>query len=183
MPWGVGDVERHNKGLAANQKKLWVKVANDALRRCIANGRSQKECEGSAIKQANAVVAQKEANIRFFKENDEKQVVYGVIFEPDFVDAHEEYVEKEDIETAAHEYLIKLRRTKGIRTKLSHQMDIDGVCDIVESYIAPATFVINNMTVKEGSWVIAMKIWDENLWRATKDEITGYSPGGTKIIE
>lgn len=33
MPWAIGDVESHIKGLSAKQKRAWVGVANDALSR------------------------------------------------------------------------------------------------------------------------------------------------------
>jgi len=55
MPWSVGDVDKHNKGLSPNQKKQWVAVANDALKRCEAKG--GKDCDAHAIRQANAAVA------------------------------------------------------------------------------------------------------------------------------
>jgi len=32
VPWNVGDVDRHNKGLGDKQKRQWVAVANGALK-------------------------------------------------------------------------------------------------------------------------------------------------------
>lgn len=55
MPWKVGDVDEHKKGLTDKQKELWVEVANDALARCKEKGGS--DCEGSAIRQASSVVS------------------------------------------------------------------------------------------------------------------------------
>lgn len=55
MPWTVDDVDQHNKGLGSNQKKQWVAVANAALKKCQDEGGSN--CDASAIKQANAAVA------------------------------------------------------------------------------------------------------------------------------
>jgi len=46
MPFTVGDVEGHIKGLSNNQKELWVKIANKELK--------EGSGEGSAIRQANA---------------------------------------------------------------------------------------------------------------------------------
>lgn len=57
MPWGVADVEAHRKGLSDKMKELWVSVANAALSRCEAD--KGADCEASAIKQANAVVAKR----------------------------------------------------------------------------------------------------------------------------
>ena len=55
MPWTVTDVDSHKKDLTPRQKRVWVRVANDALRRCMADGGSQSTCEGRAIRMANAV--------------------------------------------------------------------------------------------------------------------------------
>lgn len=50
MPWSPSDAKRHTKKAnTAKKKKRWAAVANSAL----ASGDS----EGSAIRQANAVVA------------------------------------------------------------------------------------------------------------------------------
>lgn len=181
MPWTVDDVDRHNKNLTPEQKKTWVSVANAALERCKKLGGSNAECDASAIRQANSVVAKESVSIRFVKSVDEKQLVYGIVFEPDFVDAHDEFVSKDDVEAAAHEYLADLRKG-GCRIKLSHQMEIDEAADVVESYIAPVDFNIGDVAVKEGSWVIAMKVHDPDLWTATKDQIQGFSPGGYKTF-
>jgi hypothetical protein len=53
MPWTKDDVEKHKKGLTDKQKETWVKVANSARNRCIEAGGSEKECDASAIRQAN----------------------------------------------------------------------------------------------------------------------------------
>ncbi len=182
MPWTVADVERHNKGLSDKQKRQWVHVANGALQRCLSEGRDSKTCEASAIKQANAVVSKKDVAMHFVKAHEKKQILYGVIFEPDFVDAHDEFIAEEDIEEAAHGYMIRLQNEKGSMIKLSHQVEIDKAADIIESYIAPVDFQMGDQLVKKGTWVIAMKIWDKDLWEATKDEISGLSAGGWKTF-
>ena len=181
MPWDVGDVNRHNKGLGDKQKRQWVAVANNALKSWLDDGRPQDECEASAIRQANSVV-RKDVSVRFFKKDKEKQIVYGVVFEPDYVDAQGDWIAKDDIENAAHRYLVKIRRGVGACQKLSHGPNIDHKTDIVESYIAPTDFEHDGNLIKEGSWVVAMKIWDEDLWKKVKDEIKGFSAGGTLVV-
>lgn len=54
MPWTTADVERHMKDLSPSEKETWVEVANKALAACEKAGR--KDCDASAIKQANSVV-------------------------------------------------------------------------------------------------------------------------------
>lgn len=55
MPWSEKDVDSHNKGLSADQKKQWVAVANSVREKCIKAG--EKDCDAKAIRQANGVVA------------------------------------------------------------------------------------------------------------------------------
>jgi len=59
MPWTASDAKGHTKKAdTAKKQQRWAKVANDALKRCLADGRSQDVCEASAIRQANAVIAE-----------------------------------------------------------------------------------------------------------------------------
>jgi hypothetical protein len=48
MPYSVGDVDRHYRGLTDAEKQLWVDVANRQL--------AEHGDEGRAIREANAVV-------------------------------------------------------------------------------------------------------------------------------
>lgn len=56
MPWIIKDVEKHKKGLSLEQKKKWIAVANKVLRDCLADGKSEVECDAKAIRIANAAV-------------------------------------------------------------------------------------------------------------------------------
>jgi hypothetical protein len=54
MPWKPEDADRHVQGLTAHQRVVWARVANNALRSCLTDGGAQSECEGRAVRQANA---------------------------------------------------------------------------------------------------------------------------------
>jgi len=56
MPWSVGDVDSHKKGLTAKQKKQWVAIANSVLKKLMSEGKSEEEAAASAIRQANGAV-------------------------------------------------------------------------------------------------------------------------------
>lgn len=62
MPWKVGDVDLHNKGLSDKQKKLWVSIANKAL----ADG----DEDSVAIRKANAAVGRMKKSEAFTEARD-----------------------------------------------------------------------------------------------------------------
>lgn len=55
MPWTARDAHRHVRNLTPRQQRVWARVANQALTRCTTGGGSTADCEGRAIRQANAV--------------------------------------------------------------------------------------------------------------------------------
>jgi hypothetical protein len=63
MPWKIENVDGFKKGLSEKQKELWVEVANDALERCLKAGGTEKECDASAIRQANSVAGESEREV------------------------------------------------------------------------------------------------------------------------
>ena len=54
MPWSVGDVDHHKKGLTPEQKKKWVVIANGIYKDCLAKGGDDKSCAPKAIRIANS---------------------------------------------------------------------------------------------------------------------------------
>lgn len=148
-----------------------------------------EEAQAHCAKHTGRFEMEKDKDVGFLKADDEKQIVYGIVFEPEFVfDADQNFEEpqaisRECIEEAAHDYLINIRKGRNqSHQKLSHRVPVDQHTDIVESYIAPVDFEINGVMVKEGTWIVGMKIYDKDLWNQTKESITGFSAGGTAEI-
>ncbi|NCT26525.1 phage portal protein [Bacillus subtilis subsp. subtilis] len=107
------------------------------------------------------------------KEADEQKLVYGIVYEPDTVDAHGDFMTAAEIEKAAHGFLKDAR-------EIDKQHDFHGgVGEVVESYVAPADFEMNGETIKKGSWVLVTKASEEVWEQIKKGEITGYSMAGT----
>ncbi|MED4460432.1 putative protein yqbD [Bacillus subtilis] len=118
---------------------------------------------------------QKEVKV-LAKEADEQKLVYGIVYEPDTVDAHGDFMTAAEIEKAAHGFLKDAR-------EIDKQHDFQGgVGAVVESYVAPADFVINGETIKKGSWVLVTKASEEIWEEIKKGEITGYSMAGVADI-
>ena len=118
---------------------------------------------------------QKEVKV-LTKEADEQKLVYGIVYEPDTVDAHGDFMTAAEIEKAAHGFLKDAR-------EIDKQHDFQGgVGAVVESYVAPADFVINGELIKKGSWVLVTKASEEIWEEIKKGEITGYSMAGVADI-
>jgi hypothetical protein len=123
-------------------------------------------------KSAGQPTFQKEVKI-ITKADDAQQLVYGIVYEPDVPDAHDDYMTAEEIEKAAHQFM------KDARNIDTQHNFVSGAGEVVESYVAPANFEINGETIAKGSWVLVTKATDEIWEQIQKGEITGYSMAGT----
>lgn len=125
-------------------------------------------------KSAEQPTFEKEVKVFINKQDeDTQQLVYGVVYEPDTVDSHEDFMTAAEIEKAAHGFMKDARN-------IDTQHDFEaGVGEVVESYIAPVDMTIGEEKIIKGSWVLVTKASDE-IWEAIqKGEFTGYSLAGT----
>ena len=102
----------------------------------------------------------------------EKGIVYGVVYSPDDVDLQGEWATAEDIEEAAHEYLVKSRQTRRQHGDVSDD-------EVVESYVAPCDLRLNGEDVKKGAWVVVMKLGTKSRDLVKNGKMTGFSMGGS----
>ncbi len=111
------------------------------------------------------------------KADNEKQVAYCVVLEPNSVDSQNDWMTAEDIEDAAHSYIMKSRVIGS-----QHMKTIKA--EPVESYIAPHDMYWDegengSQIVKKGSWVLGIKVHDAGEWEKVKSgEYSGVSVGG-----
>ena len=50
---------------------------------------------------------------------------------------------------------------------------------MVESYLAPADIELGGQVIRQGTWIMGVKVLDDSMWQAVKDgEYTGFSIGG-----
>ena len=103
---------------------------------------------------------------------EEKRLAYGVVLVPDEVDSQGDIAPAEVIEDAAHDYLASCRALSKMHLEPAG-------ASVVESYVAPCEVRLGAQEVKKGSWVIAVKVADEELWeRIRSGEYGGFSVGG-----
>jgi len=126
-------------------------------------------------------MAEVKFEVEIAKVADEKQLVYGVVLEPNEVDAHNDTIKPDAIEKAAHKFLAKYNKSTkmGIQHKLFGNIGVE----LYQSYIAPTSFKLGGKKVKKGSWIMVTHITDSKLWKNIKEgKITGYSIGGIATV-
>lgn len=108
------------------------------------------------------------------KADEERQIVLGIVLEPDEVDTQEDTVGDDEIEGAAHLWLARFQ-DRG----LMHEKIVNSKIEIYESYIAPVNLTIGGQRVKKGTWLLMYHVTDDALWKDIKSgKLTGFSMGG-----
>lgn len=106
--------------------------------------------------------------------NDERYVL-GIVLEPEVVDAQGDIYSVEEIRQAAHRFMEDFG---GLG--LMHQFLVNGQVKVLESYLAPADFELGDVTVRKGTWLLAIRVLSDELWEQIKDgKLTGFSIGGS----
>ena len=116
-----------------------------------------------------------------------KQLVYGVVLEPNSLDSQDDFMLPHQVERTAHGYLKRAIRGTSSVAKLQHRRigfkkEKPSIVP-VESFIAPCDFTYDGMDmIKKGTWVMVMHVEDPNLWQDFLDgKYTGFSVGGSGI--
>ncbi len=115
------------------------------------------------------------------KAEEDEQIVVGVVLQPETTDAQGEIYSESVVKKASHKFLTDYNKITelGLMHK-SFRQDFE----LLESYIAPQDLVINGSPIKKGSWVIAVKVLDPEVWELVKKgAITGFSIGGLALVE
>ena len=112
----------------------------------------------------------------------EKRLVTGIALEPNVVDAQGQFVTREVIEKAAHNFLREYNKSTeiGVMHKVFGNVGIE----LVESFIAPVAYTLDSKSVKEGSWVVTVHVSSDTRWKDIKDgKLTGFSVGGAATVK
>lgn len=118
--------------------------------------------------------AQFDLNVTFAKVDDEKRELLGIVYAPDVIDAQGDSASAEEIEKAQRKF------NAGAKTLgIMHKERSGERAYIVESYLAPTDFRLNGRLVKRGTWLMSVRVTDDELWSKVKSgKITGFSMAG-----
>jgi hypothetical protein len=110
---------------------------------------------------------------------EEERFVLGIVLEPEVVDAQGDVYSVEEVRRAEHRFMEFYRHIG-----LQHRQLVDDRVAILESYLAPAEFEIDGEKVRAGTWLLAGRINDIEMWEKVKSgTYDGWSIGGDAIRE
>lgn len=106
---------------------------------------------------------------------DDERYVLGIVLEPEVVDAQGDIYSPEEIRQAAHRFMEEFG---GLG--LMHRFRVNGQVKVLESYLAPADIAFDDVRVRKGTWLLAVRILSDELWSQVKEgNLTGFSIGGS----
>lgn len=133
-------------------------------------GGSQKETESHEVEVTKSL-------------DDEQRMALFVVLEPDVVDLHGDTYDAQEVEKACHNFNTYCRKAN-----IFHAAETEDA-QIVESYIAPTTFSLEDgTTVTKGTWLQWWKFPQtevgEALWDGVKaGDFNGVSIGAKALTE
>lgn len=109
----------------------------------------------------------------------EERYVLGIVLEPQDpdcpLDSQGDVYTAETIRRAAHLFMEEYRNIG-----LQHSGLVNDKVKILETWIQHEDTVIGGQNVKAGSWLMAVRVIDDQLWEDVKaGRLTGFSIGGT----
>ena len=105
----------------------------------------------------------------------DERFVFGIVLEPEVVDAQGDIYSAEEIRQAAHRFMEEFG---GLG--LMHQVRVNDQVKVLESYLAPIDFELGGVSVRKGTWLLGVHVVSDELWGQVKDgTLSGFSIGGT----
>jgi hypothetical protein len=121
-----------------------------------------------------ALLAVLEKRIPLLKTSEERYVL-GIVLEPETVDAQNDIYSATEVRDAAHRFMEEYQNIGWMHRDL-----VNGRVKILESYLAPTSFALDGTQVHKGTWLLAVRILDDELWgQIQRGELTGLSIGGS----
>lgn len=114
---------------------------------------------------------------RATNDGEEERFVLGVVLEPNTEDSQGDIYDEEEVRKAAHWYM-----EHGRKVGLQHRKDVSDKITVIESYIMPTDTEVGGQMIKKGTWMMAVRVNDDDIWEAVKSgDLTGFSIGGSAL--
>jgi len=178
--------------MSADELQKYQDKARVLLEEIKENNSIKKRDEEISIYGKNVVdIVDKIQNINICKSTtntEEEHFVLGIVLVPNDgdgckldPDTQNDIYSAQDIEKAAHLYMIRYRDVF-----YKHDELIKNGVYLVENFIAPVDMEINNRSIIKGTWLAGFKITDKKIWKEIETgKLNALSVGGdgTRILE
>lgn len=159
-------------------------VFNIKLKKVKTGIAKSEDLEKSMIGKSENTIAKNAKYVEIVKTDDDKQIVTGVVLQPEIPDSDKDVVSESDIEEAMYKFM-----ESPAQFDVGHDLNVVNPKDIilVENYLAPVDIAFKKgkkeTKIKKGSWIMGVKLSD-GLWKDVKSgKINGFSPWGTALRE
>lgn len=113
----------------------------------------------------------------------EEMVSYEVVYEPDTVDTHGQWMSRDTVEKACENFNKNLE-TGVVKSNLFHVVDTEDF-SVVDTWIQKEFDVTvdgTNQPIKAGTWVAKLQFHDKDLWELKKAGVLGGVSIGAKGV-
>jgi hypothetical protein len=149
------------------------KLAAGKSRVLVADGQIGVPAKGQEAAASNETASLGKRVTKVLKTAEERYVL-GIVLVPETVDSQGDIYSHEEVRKAAHEYM----ETAGNLGK-QHTEIVTGKLKILETYLAPADFTMDEESVTKGTWLMGIRVVDDGLWDdVKKGAFSGFSIGG-----
>jgi hypothetical protein len=123
---------------------------------------------------------QTEASNNFTISKAEERIILAVALVPSEIDHQNDEIDAKEIEKGLASWM-----ESGHHLKLNHTEPADHLAKVIQAFIAPENYTINNHPIKKGSLIVGLKILDEDLWEdIVAGSYRGLSVAGvSKVME
>ena len=130
------------------------------------------------FKSADTIGSEELVQVQAIKKDDVKQMIYGIVYAPDEVDAHGHQAPAPEIEKAAYGFM-KTLKAQNVDKK--HSNVADGGAFVAESWIVRKGDPMFSSETP-GAWAVGIKCEDADLYAEAKENFPAISMHGTANI-
>lgn len=176
-PQGVSALPKNMRDAVPENLRYWTMQdrakALDARRKL-----SEMESLGGIGINKKDSISKIELRTKFCKIDNDKRLVYGIVYEAGPVDTQGEYTDEEELEKAAHRFMEQVGGTNEMhQDSLTRREAVP-----VESCVLRPGDVFKGVHFDYPTWVVGTKIYSDSVWKKIKEgEYTGYSMEGDSI--
>jgi len=182
--WTAGKQDEHFKEFMFDGKILkgrWIfqyAELPDGRREWLISRPEDQEMKGEA--ESGSEETEKALTLSIAKA--EKRLITGIVLKPETTDSQGDIISEEAIEEAAHAFMEGYYEGT-VKLGVQHK-DYSRDLELVESYVALADMIVNGKNIKAGTWLMTIRVNDDQVWEAVKTgKLTGLSiKGKVRVI-